>query len=87
MIKFDEEKQEWVSVPGAWTYDDIQGFTGFASGEPFKSEEEVWEYFLGFNEHFPDVYDVPLPQWALFQMAEEVIRNRWHCTFPPSEED
>lgn len=78
MIEWDEESREWKHASGPWTFDNINDFTGFAMGDPFESEEEVWNYFLSFNEEHPGLYDTPLPEWALVQMAREVIAHRWH---------
>jgi hypothetical protein len=63
-----------------YTIDDINDQTGFAAGEKFGNDAEVRAYFR--REELlamaPNA-DADIPsQDVLDEMAEEVIRQRWH---------
>ena len=56
---------------------DISNATGFDKGELFETDEQVHEYFS--VEELKDIYGYcELTQDELDEMAEAVIRNRWH---------
>lgn len=67
-----------------WTWDDISEATGFDRGDLFTSEEQVREYFS-----IPNIEamfgECPYTQAELDEMAEEVIRHRWHMALPVDE--
>ncbi len=64
-----------------YNFDEINDLTGFANGDKFDTEEEVFTYFnmVNLREMFPDIEE--LPAKLLKQMAEIVIKNKWHCNF------
>lgn len=67
------------------TRQEISDVTGFDIGGQFQNEDEVRYYFrreqLQSCLNDPYVKDAIPDQAALDAMAEEVIRNRWHCNF------
>jgi len=61
-----------------YTRREISDLTGFDSGERFRNDAEVRDYFRAdvINDIFPD--DEPIEQAALDAMAAAVIENGWH---------
>lgn len=65
--------------------DSINEQTGFMNGEKFESEEQIREYFTVENmvAMFGDCYgrNPEREQKQLSEMADVVIKYRWHCDF------
>ena len=60
-----------------WTRDQIHYATNFDAGDLFRTEEEVRRYFS--VENMLDMFgSCPYSQEQLDEMAEEVIRHKWH---------
>jgi hypothetical protein len=68
------------------TIDQINAATGFANGEQFKSAEDVRAYFTQQNmrEMFGAEDGSRYSQAELDAMAEQVIREGFHCRFAMS---
>ena len=64
------------------SFSEINDITGFANGQEFRSEQEVREYFQ--VENVRTMFgNEDISQFDLDDMAEDVIRNHWHCRFGP----
>jgi hypothetical protein len=77
---YGEREDEGDETPaGGWGFDRINDLTGFANGDRFESEGEVLEYFTPgamvemYGADAPDLNEAQLQD-----MADEVIRRRWH---------
>ena len=67
-----------------WTRADIHEATNFDAGDLFQSEAQVRAYFT--VENMRDMFgECPYTQEELDEMAEEVIRRRWHMVLPVEE--
>ena len=65
----------------AWARVEIHCATGFDNGDLFRSEEQVRAYFT--VENLRSMFgSCPYTQEQLDEMAEEVIRHRWHMVLP-----
>jgi hypothetical protein len=61
------------------SFDSIQDVTGFASGDLFESDVQVWGYFTVQNLREMGWSSEECPtQKELDEMAQAVIDNRWH---------
>lgn len=62
------------------TFEQINDSTGFANGEMFTFEDEVREYFTVAN--MESMFGcVECTDGGMREMADQVIRFRWHCEF------
>src|SRR5690606_12304030 len=67
-----------------WTRAEIHEATNFDAGDLFQSEAQVRAYFT--VENMRDMFgECPYTQEELDEMAEEVIRRRWHMVLPVEE--
>ena len=67
-----------------WTRPQIHEATNFDAGDLFRSEQEVRQYFT--VQNIADMFgECPYSQEQLDEMAEEVIRHRWHMALPVDE--
>ena len=70
-----------------FTRTEISDVTGFDAGDKFAGEDQVREYFsreqlMRASRGWAPGCDAESPdQDVLDEMAETVIRNRWHCEF------
>jgi hypothetical protein len=64
-----------------YTFEKINDLTGFANRSKFTSEDEVRSYFT--PEKQEEMFGGDgIDEWELLDLlADEVIRNRWHCDF------
>jgi hypothetical protein len=62
-------------------FNEINDHTGFANGDLFCSEEEVFRYFTPDAQKEIFGRDAVLDAELLRSWAEIVVRNRWHTVF------
>jgi hypothetical protein len=77
------------------SFDEINELTGFANGQEFSNEKEVRDYFtienivdMGLLHSREEESErsvvkkvAALAQENLTRMAEQVLREKWHCNF------
>jgi len=60
------------------TFDQINDATGFANGDKWMTDEQIYDYFTTENMRRMFCDQATLTQDELDEMAEAVIENRWH---------
>lgn len=60
------------------TFDQINDATGFANGDKWMTDEQIYDYFTTENMRRMFRDQATLTQDELDEMAEAVIENRWH---------
>jgi hypothetical protein len=60
------------------TFDQINDATGFANGDKWMTDEQIYGYFTTENMRRMFRDQATLTQDELDEMAEVVIENRWH---------
>ena len=66
------------------TFDQINDATGFANGDKWLTDEQIYDYFTVENIQRMFGDEATYTQDELDEMAQRVIENRWHMTESPA---